>query len=101
MRAEILKLRTVRGPWLLLDAAPLLVIAGISGGSRGFVIGAKFAVYAVCAALSGVPCTVVGLGVAAAWWAGKGAEESFSPSTRSRSPCSPSPPACGATFSTR
>jgi len=32
MRAEILKLRTVRGPWLLLDAAPLLVIAGISGG---------------------------------------------------------------------
>lgn len=28
---EVLKLRTVRGPWLLLAAGPLLVIAGISG----------------------------------------------------------------------
>lgn len=28
---EWLKLRTVRGPWLLLAASPLLVIAGISG----------------------------------------------------------------------
>lgn len=31
IRAEILKLRTVRGPWLVLAAAPVLVIAGISG----------------------------------------------------------------------
>ncbi len=31
MRAEVLKLRTVRGPWLLLAAGPLLVLAGISG----------------------------------------------------------------------
>ncbi len=31
IRAEALKLRTVRGPWLLLAAGPLLVIAGISG----------------------------------------------------------------------
>jgi ABC-2 type transport system permease protein len=29
--AEALKLRTVRGPWLILAAGPLLVIAGISG----------------------------------------------------------------------
>ncbi|HEX4787898.1 MAG TPA: hypothetical protein VH372_05515, partial [Actinospica sp.] len=32
IRTEVLKLRTVRGPWLLPAAAPLLVIAGISGG---------------------------------------------------------------------
>jgi ABC-2 type transport system permease protein len=31
IRTEVLKLRTVRGPWLPLAAAPLLVIAGISG----------------------------------------------------------------------
>ena len=29
--AEVLKLRTVRGPWLVLAAGPVLVIAGISG----------------------------------------------------------------------
>ena len=28
IRAEVLKLRTVRGPWLLLATGPLLVIAG-------------------------------------------------------------------------
>ncbi|HEX9040413.1 MAG TPA: ABC transporter permease subunit [Trebonia sp.] len=31
IRTEVLKLRTVRSPWLLLGAVPLLVIAGISG----------------------------------------------------------------------
>ncbi len=31
IRSEVLKLRTVRGPWLLLAAGPVLVIAGISG----------------------------------------------------------------------
>jgi ABC-2 type transport system permease protein len=31
IRAEALKLRTVRGPWLVLGVGPLLVIAGISG----------------------------------------------------------------------
>ena len=31
LSAEVLKLRTVRGPWLILAAGPLLVIAGISG----------------------------------------------------------------------
>ena len=31
IRAELLKLRTIRGPWLVLAAGPLLVIAGISG----------------------------------------------------------------------
>jgi ABC-2 type transport system permease protein len=31
IRTEVLKLRTIRAPWLLLAAAPLLVIAGISG----------------------------------------------------------------------
>jgi ABC-2 type transport system permease protein len=31
IRTEILKLRTVRSPWLVLAAGPVLVIAGISG----------------------------------------------------------------------
>jgi ABC-2 type transport system permease protein len=31
IRAEVLKLSTVRGPWLILAAGPLLVLAGISG----------------------------------------------------------------------
>ena len=129
IRAELLKLRTVRSPWLLLAAAPLLVIAGISGGvisdkdplslsmqadmlahvgltsiftlvfgilavageyrhktitdtylstpSRGRVVGAKLIVYAIGGAFSGLVCTVVGLGVAAAWWADKGVSFSW------------------------
>lgn len=124
IRTEVLKLRTLRSPWLLLAAAPLLVIAGITGGvnssktpldvsmqadmlahvgltsiftivfgilavaaeyrhktitdtylgtpSRGRVIAAKLLVYAFFGALSGVLSTVVGLGVAAAWWSDKG-----------------------------
>lgn len=31
LRGEVLKLRTVRSPWLVLAAGPVLVIAGISG----------------------------------------------------------------------
>jgi ABC-2 type transport system permease protein len=31
IHTEVLKLRTVRSPWLLLAASPLLVLAGISG----------------------------------------------------------------------
>lgn len=31
IRAELLKLRTVRAPWLVLAAGPLLVIAGVAG----------------------------------------------------------------------
>src|ERR1700729_3060480 len=31
VRAEFRKLTTVRGPWLLLAAGPLLVVAGVSG----------------------------------------------------------------------
>lgn len=31
IRTEVLKLRTIRSPWLLLAASPLLVIAGVSG----------------------------------------------------------------------
>jgi ABC-2 type transport system permease protein len=125
IRSEGLKLRTVRGPWLLLAAGPVLVIAGISGlvvsglslhdpaaqpkalshvgltsiftllfgivavageyrhqtitdtylstPARARVIGAKLVVYAALAALAGVASTLVGLAVAAAWWADKGA----------------------------
>jgi ABC-2 type transport system permease protein len=125
IRSEVLKLRTVRGPWLLLAAGPVLVIAGISGlvvsgttghdpaaqakalahvgltsiftllfgilavageyrhktitdtylstPARGRVIGAKLVAYAALAALAGVMSTLVGLAVAAAWWADKGA----------------------------
>jgi ABC-2 type transport system permease protein len=125
IRSEVLKLRTVRGPWLLLAAGPVLVIAGISGlvlsgtsvhdpaaqakalshvgltsiftllfgilavageyrhqtitdtylstPARGRVLGAKLVVYAALAALAGVASSLVGLAVAAAWWADKGA----------------------------
>jgi ABC-2 type transport system permease protein len=125
IRAEVLKLRTVRGHWLLLAAGPLLVIAGISGlvasggnlhdpatqakalahvgltsifalafgilavageyrhktitdtflstPARGRVIVAKLAVCAVIGAVAAVVSTLAGLGVAAAWWADKGA----------------------------
>jgi ABC-2 type transport system permease protein len=123
--AEFLKLRTVRAPWLLLAAGPLLVLAGISGlivsgndprdpgqqaqalahvgltaifalafgilavageyrhktitdtylstPHRGRVIGAKLIAYAACGALAAVVSAAVGLAVAAAWWADKGA----------------------------
>jgi ABC-2 type transport system permease protein len=125
LRTEVLKLRTIRSPWLVLAAGPLLVITGISGlvvsggnlhdpatqpkalahvgltsiftllfgilavageyrnktisdtylstPARGRVIGAKLAVYAAFGALAGVVSTLIGLGVAAAWWADKGA----------------------------
>ncbi|MGH3250596.1 MAG: ABC transporter permease subunit [Trebonia sp.] len=125
IRAEVLKLRTVRGPWLVLAAGPLLVIAGISGlvvsggdlhdpatqakalahvgltaifalafgigaiageyrhktvtdtylstPARGRVIGAKLVVYALSGVLAALVTTAVALGVAAAWWSGKGA----------------------------
>jgi ABC-2 type transport system permease protein len=125
IRSEVLKLRTVRGPWLLLAAGPLLVLAGISGlivsgtsvhdpaaqakalshvglisiftlllgvvavageyrhrtitdtylstPERGRVLGAKLVVYTALAALAGVASSLVGLAVAAAWWADKGA----------------------------
>lgn len=121
---EVLKLRTVRSPWLLLAASPVVVTAGVSGlvvsgdkpldtaaqsgalahvgltsiltlvfgilavageyrhktitdtylstPHRGRVIGAKLVVHAVFGALSGVVSSLVGLGVAAAWWADKG-----------------------------
>jgi ABC-2 type transport system permease protein len=124
IRAEVLKLRTVRSPWLLLAASPVLVIAGVSGlvvsskkgldasmqsgalahvglasmftlvfgilavageyrhktitdtylstPARGRVVGAKLLVYAVFGALAGVVSSLVGLGVAAAWWSDKG-----------------------------
>ncbi|MFC1437372.1 ABC transporter permease subunit [Streptacidiphilus sp. N1-10] len=124
IRTEVLKLRTIRSPWLLLLAAPLLVTAGISGmvlsgnkpldaaaqsgalahvgltslftmvfgilavageyrhrtitdtylttPSRGRVISAKLLVYAAFGMLSGMVSSLVGLGVAAAWWSDKG-----------------------------
>jgi len=133
IRTEVLKLRTVRGPWLLLAASPLLVTAGVSGmvvssdkvldvamqsqalahvgmtsiftlvfgilavageyrhetitdtylgtPARGRVIGAKLLVYAVFGALSGVVSSLVGLGVAVAWWADKGASFAWSDSS--------------------
>jgi len=124
IRTEVLKLRTIRSPWLLLAASPLLVIAGVSGlvvsgekpldatmqsgalahvglssmftlvfgilavageyrhrtitdtylstPARGRVVGAKLLVYGVFGALAGMVASLVGLGVAAAWWADKG-----------------------------
>lgn len=132
IRTEVLKLRTVRSPWLLLVASPLLVIAGISGAvnsskdpldaslqsqalahvgltsiftlvfgilviageyrhktitdtylstpARGRIIAAKLFVSAVLGLASGVVSTLVGLGVAAAWWQGKGATFAWSSS---------------------
>ncbi|TGA90662.1 hypothetical protein [Streptomyces sp. MZ04] len=45
----------------------------LSTPARGPVMGAKLLVYAILGALTGVAAGLVGLGVAAAWWAGKGA----------------------------
>jgi ABC-2 type transport system permease protein len=125
LRCELVKLRTVRSPWLVLAAGPALVIAGISGlvvsgtglhdpavqakalahvgltsvftllfgilavaaeyrhktitdtylstPARSRVIGAKLVVYSAFGALSGVVSSLVGLGVAAAWWSDRGA----------------------------
>jgi ABC-2 type transport system permease protein len=125
IRSEVLKLRTVRAPWPLIAAGPVLVLAGISGlvvsgtslhdptaqakalshvgltsifalllgitavagefrhrtitdtylsaPARGRVIGAKLVVYVALAALAGVVSTLVGLAVAAAWWAERSA----------------------------
>ncbi|MGW7525919.1 ABC transporter permease subunit [Streptomyces sp. NPDC054783] len=133
IRTEVLKLRTVRSPWLLLAASPLLVSAGISGlalsskkpldvgmqsgalahvglaslftlvfgilavageyrhrtvtdtylstPARGRVIGAKLLVHAVFGALTAVAGSLVGLGVAAAWWSDKGVSFVWSDST--------------------
>ncbi|NUU20996.1 MAG: ABC transporter permease subunit [Streptomycetaceae bacterium] len=135
IRTEALKLRTVRSPWLLLAASPLLMIAGVSGlvvstgtdkaldtaaqsgalahvgvtsiltlvfgilavageyrhktitdtylstPARGRVIGAKLVVHGVLGAVSGVLSSLVGLGVAAAWWADKGVSFEWSDST--------------------
>lgn len=132
IRTEVLKLRTVRSPWLLLIASPLLVIAGISGAvntskdpldaslqsqalahvgltsiftlvfgilviageyrhktitdtylstpARGRIIAAKLLVSAVLGLASGLVSTLIGLGVAAAWWQGKGAAFAWSSS---------------------
>ncbi|MFE6282622.1 hypothetical protein [Streptomyces sp. NPDC057877] len=133
IRTEVLKLRTVRSPWLLLAASPLLMIAGVSGlvvssdegldtaaqsgalahvgvtsvltlvfgilavageyrhrtitdtylstPARSRVIGAKLVVYPVLGAVSGVLSGLVGLGVAAAWWADKGVAFQWSDSS--------------------
>ena len=133
IRTEALKLRTVRSPWLILAASPLLMIAGVSGlvvsdnkpldtatqsgalahvgltsiftlvfgilavageyrhktitdtylstAARGRVIGAKLLVHAVFGTLSGALSSLVGLGVAAAWWADKGVSFQWSDSS--------------------
>jgi ABC-2 type transport system permease protein len=44
----------------------------LSTPSRGRVVGAKLLLYTAIGALSGVLASIVGIGVTAAWWAGKG-----------------------------
>ena len=79
IRSEFRKLSTIRGPWLLLAAGPLLVVAGITGLVQSgadvhdpAVQSKALAHVGLAGAAAGLIASAVAIAVTAAWWAAKG-----------------------------